>query len=39
MPDSVKATRATVTLGSIVIDGFRLPDGGYRMSQSRRRAK
>jgi hypothetical protein len=30
--DSVKATRATVTLGSIVIDGFMLPDGAYRMS-------
>lgn len=32
MTDSVKATRATVTLGSIVIDGFMLPDGAYRMS-------
>lgn len=32
MIDSVKATRATVTLGSIVIDGFMLPDGAYRMS-------
>jgi len=34
MSDSVKATRATVTLGSIVIDGFMLPDGSYRMSQT-----
>jgi len=34
MTDSVKATRATVTLGSIIIDGFMLPDGTYRMSQT-----
>lgn len=34
MTDSVKATRATVTLGSIIIDGFMLPDGSYRMSQT-----
>jgi hypothetical protein len=27
-----RATRATVTLGSIIIDGFMLPDGSYRMS-------
>jgi hypothetical protein len=27
-----KATRATVQLGSIVIDGFMLPNGEYRMS-------
>jgi hypothetical protein len=34
MTDSEKAARATVTLGSIVIDGFRLPEGSYRMSQA-----
>ncbi|MCU0565855.1 MAG: hypothetical protein MUF49_04590 [Oculatellaceae cyanobacterium Prado106] len=34
MTDSIKATRATVTLGSIPIDGFMLPDGSYRMSQT-----
>ncbi|MBI4781759.1 MAG: hypothetical protein HY785_10555 [Oscillatoriophycideae cyanobacterium NC_groundwater_1537_Pr4_S-0.65um_50_18] len=34
MTDSVKATRAIVTLGSLAIDGFMLPDGSYRMSQA-----
>ena len=34
MTDSVKATRATVTLGDLTIDGFMLPDGSYRMSQT-----
>jgi hypothetical protein len=34
MPDSVKATRATVQIGSFAIDGFMLPDGSYRMSQT-----
>jgi len=34
MTDSVKATRATVILGSLTIDGFMLPDGAYRMSQT-----
>ncbi len=34
MTDSVKATRAIVTLGSIILDGFMLPDGSYRMSQT-----
>jgi hypothetical protein len=29
-----RATRATVTLGTQTIDGFRLSDGGYRMSQA-----
>jgi hypothetical protein len=29
-----KATRATVTIGNLAIDGFMLPDGGYRMSQT-----
>jgi hypothetical protein len=32
MTDSVKATRATVTLGTLTIDGFMLPNGEYRMS-------
>ena len=32
MTDLVKATRATVTLGSLTIDGFMLPDGSYRLS-------
>jgi hypothetical protein len=34
MSDSVKASRAIVALGSFVIDGFMLPDGSYRMSQT-----
>lgn len=34
MTDSVKATRATVQIGSLSIDGFMLPDGSYRMSQT-----
>jgi hypothetical protein len=34
MTDSVKAARATVNLGASSIDGFRLPDGGYRLSQA-----
>jgi hypothetical protein len=34
MTDSVKATRATVQLGTLMIDGFMLPDGSYRMSQN-----
>jgi hypothetical protein len=34
MPESIKATRATVTLGPLTIDGFMLPDGSYRMSQT-----
>ena len=34
MTDSIKATRATVTLGSLTVDGFMLPDGSYRMSQT-----
>jgi hypothetical protein len=29
-----RATRATVTLGTLTIDGFMLPDGSYRMSQT-----
>ncbi len=34
MTDSVKATRAAVTIGSLTVDGFMLPDGSYRMSQT-----
>ncbi len=29
-----KATRATVQIGSLTVDGFMLPDGSYRMSQT-----
>ena len=32
MTESVKATRASVQLGYLEIDGFMLPDGSYRMS-------
>lgn len=34
MSDSVKAARATVQIGSFTVDGFMLPDGSYRMSQT-----
>ncbi len=34
MTDSTKATRATVTIGNLPIDGFMLPDGSYRLSLS-----
>jgi hypothetical protein len=34
MTDLVKATRATVKLGTLTIDGFMLPNGEYRMSQT-----
>ena len=34
MTDSIRATRATIRLGSLEIDGFMLPDGSYRMSQT-----
>jgi hypothetical protein len=34
MTDLIKATRATVTIGNLSIDGFMLPDGSYRMSQT-----
>jgi hypothetical protein len=34
MTDSIKATRATVSIGSLMVDGFMLPDGDYRMSQA-----
>ena len=32
--ESAKATRATVQIGSLSVDGFMLPDGSYRMSLS-----
>ncbi len=34
MTESIKATRATVTIGTLTIEGFMLPDGSYRMSQT-----
>ncbi|NMF59090.1 hypothetical protein [Pseudanabaena yagii] len=34
MSESIKATRANVAIGSLTIDGFMLPDGSYRMSQT-----
>lgn len=34
MSESIKATRATIQLGSLTVDGFMLPDGSYRMSQT-----
>ena len=34
MTTEFKATRATVTIGSLIVDGFMLPDGSYRMSLS-----
>lgn len=34
MTDATRATRTTVTIGSIQVDGFMLPDGSYRMSQT-----
>lgn len=32
MTEAIKATRASVELGHLEIDGFMLPDGSYRMS-------
>ena len=32
MTESIKATRASVQIGSLEVDGFMLPDGSYRMS-------
>jgi transcriptional regulator with XRE-family HTH domain len=32
--ESVRAVRATVQIGSLTVDGFMLPDGSYRMSQT-----
>jgi hypothetical protein len=34
MTESAKATRATVSIGAMAVDGFMLPDGSYRMSLS-----
>jgi hypothetical protein len=34
MSESIRATRATVRIGSLTVDGFMLPDGSYRMSQT-----
>jgi hypothetical protein len=34
MSESVKAVRASVQIGSLTVDGFMLPDGSYRMSQT-----
>jgi hypothetical protein len=34
MSESVRAVRASVQIGSLTLDGFMLPDGSYRMSQT-----
>jgi cell division protein FtsB len=34
MSEPIKASRATIRLGSLSVDGFMLPDGSYRMSQT-----
>ena len=34
MTESQKATRATIKIGSLEVEGFMLPDGSYRMSQA-----
>lgn len=34
MSESIKAKRATVTIGNLTVDAFMLPDGSYRMSQT-----
>ncbi|NEQ98832.1 MAG: hypothetical protein F6K30_19280 [Cyanothece sp. SIO2G6] len=34
MTDAVVATRTQIAIGSLVVDGFMLPDGSYRMSLS-----
>ena len=34
MTEPIKASRATIRLGSLAVDGFMLPDGTYRMSQT-----
>ncbi|MDV3351728.1 hypothetical protein QGP82_23700 [Leptothoe sp. LEGE 181152] len=31
---SAKATRAAIQIGELILDGFMLPDGAYRMSQT-----
>jgi hypothetical protein len=35
MTESVRAVRASVPIGSLTVDGFMLPDGSYRMSQTK----
>ncbi|MEG3960000.1 hypothetical protein [Microcoleus sp. herbarium2] len=35
MSESVRAIRASVQIGSLTVDGFMLPDGSYRMSQTK----
>ena len=34
MTNPTRATRTTVTISSLEVDGFMLPDGSYRMSQA-----
>jgi hypothetical protein len=34
MSDSTKASRTEIQIGPLVVDGFKLPDGSYRMSQA-----
>ena len=34
MSESIKATRATVAIGDLIVDAFQLTDGSYRMSLS-----
>ncbi|GBO53074.1 hypothetical protein APA_982 [Pseudanabaena sp. lw0831] len=34
MNESIKATRATIEIGTLSVDAFMLPDGSYRMSLS-----
>lgn len=34
MAESVKAVRASVQIGSLIVDGFMLPNGSYQMSQT-----
>ena len=34
MSDPTKAIRATIQIGDLAVDGFMLPDGSYRMSQT-----
>lgn len=34
MTESTRAIRALLQIGSLTVDGFMLPDGSYRMSQT-----
>ena len=34
MTESVPAVKTLVQIGSLTVDGFMLPDGSYRMSQT-----